>query len=237
MKRRLRSLGLAGGLLALAAPVSVLGQSRLIEARARIDATVAAVIRVEIDYVVNVDEADGGGGAIPLEGLAFRPSRVESVVAWIDGTPVEVVLESTGVGRLIGSVSIGRSRSGRVPLRVAYEVTQGFEGDDPYRIRIPILAIGWPAADALPGVFEAEALFSSELKVFEAFPSGLIQAGVVGSVGRFVLELPAVPALISMRATSGPLPFGGLVQMLDGLVLLALLATAVLGWRHFRGTA
>lgn len=229
---------LALTLVLMLAPGTAQGQSVLIEARARVDATAPERIRVELDYLLDVvGRTDADAHAIPLEGLAFRPAVVESVIVAVDGEPVPFSLEVSGAGRLTGRVPLRPGHAGRTRLRVAYDVTSGFEGEDPYRIRIPLLVVGWSAAEALPGIFTAEALLASDLKVYESFPSGLTRAGEAGPVGRYTLDLPAVPALISIRATTGRVPFGGLVQILDGLVLVILAATAVLGFRYLRGTA
>jgi hypothetical protein len=228
-------------------PISVVGQSRLIEGSARIDATSMDRVRVELDYVVEVNEPDQGGGegpaglrevSIPLEGIAFRPTEIESVTVRVsNGASTPMVLESSEAGRLIGAVPLPAGTVGRVEFHLSYDVRSAVEGDDPYRIRVPVLAVGWPPAEALPGVFTAEALLVGGLKVFESFPSGLEKSEVVGTVGRFTLDLPAIPALISMRATAGRIPFGGIIRILDGLVLLTLVATAIIGFRYLRATA
>ena len=73
--------------VSLAMPAAMVGQSRLIEGRARIDATSFDRIRVELDYVVEVvggelgraeSSNSPGDTSIPLEGIAFRPSELES---------------------------------------------------------------------------------------------------------------------------------------------------------------
>jgi hypothetical protein len=253
--REAGGLGTAASRLAVAvtlaltfigAPSVAAGQGTLVEGRARIDGTSPDRIRVVLDYLVQVSEVqaaalqvpDGEEEAtsIPVEGLAFRPSALEDVRVTVNGDPVQFVLESTSVGRLTGAVPLPPGTVGRVTVGVEYVVTSGVGGDDPYRIRIPVLAVGWPAADALPGIFTAEVLLAADLNVYEAFPSGLTRSDTAGSAGRFTLDLPATPALISMRATRGRVPLGGLVQILDGLVLLALVATAVIGFRYLRGT-
>jgi hypothetical protein len=235
---KLRRWTIAASLWVGVVPMAISAQSKLVSADGLIDATLHERIRVELTYLVDLAGDDGGRSTIPLEGIAFRPAQVESVTASIDGEPFHLDMVSTGVGRLTGAVVLPPGRTGRIELILTYFVTSGFEGDDPYRIRIPILAVGWPAAEALPGVFQAEALLAANLKVFESFPSGLVtNSGQAGSVGRFQLDLPAIPALISLRATSGDVAFGGLIQILDGLVLLALATTAVVGFRYLRGTA
>jgi len=223
-----------------------LGQSRLVEVKARIDATSFERISVELAYVVDVAEVDGGSSdgpsdrveaGIPLEGLAFRPAELKSVTASVgNGDPTPVSLESSRIGRLSGAVPLPPGTTGRVELLIKYDVRSGVEGDDPYRIRIPVLAVAWPSAEALPGIFTAEALLANDLKVYETFPSGITRQGAAGPVGRFVVDLPAIPALISMRATTGPVPLGGLVRILDGLVLLALAATVWVGFRYLGRT-
>jgi hypothetical protein len=204
-------------------------QSHLLAGRAvvRVEGESASV---EIDYVV---ESDGSAAAVSLEGLAFRPTRVESFGASVDGTPVGSRLEVGATGRLTSEVPIAPGRAGEIGIRLAYRVSGAVEGEDPVRLRVPILAIAWPPEEGLPGTFQGEVTLPEGLSVYESFPSGLRNTGP----GRYQFDLPAAPALLSMRATRGDrAPLGGIVRVLDAMVLLVLLVLLRAGWRHFRET-
>ena len=209
---------------------SAFAQNRLVDARARIDATRDEVVRVEIDYRI---EIDGTERAAPLEGLVFRPTSIEGARATVGGVVAPLVLGSAGA-RTTGTVELPSDRPGVHTLRVAYDVLGAWSGDDPRRLRVPLLALSWPSEEALPGVFEAEALLPEGWTAYESFPSGLTAAGAALGAARYTLELPAAPALLSMRASESSVRFGGFTGVLDGLVLLTLVVLAGVGWHHFR---
>jgi hypothetical protein len=224
-----RGLGLLVGTLAALHAGGAVAQSHLLEVRAVV-AVGEGSARVEIDYSV---VPDGTVAVVPLEGLAFRPTRVEDFRASVDGRPSSATLREDESGRLTAALPLPERSAREVRIRVSYSVSGATSGDDPVRIRVPILAVGWPSEEALPGTFEAEVSLSERLTVYESFPSGLRAAGP----GLYRLQLPAAPALLSIRATLGEgAPLGGMVQVLDALVLLVLLVLAWAGWRHFGRT-
>jgi len=221
--------------VAFAFPSALQAQGELTIARARIDVTRAESVRVELDYTFQVDSAT----AIPFEGLAFRPSELRNVQVGGAGRsgsydPADFSWGVRADGRLKGALPLGPGSTGAVRVRLSYDVVGAREGEDPYRLRVPILAPAWPSAEALPGIFVAEALAPGEWTLYEAFPSGLTRAADAATLARWTLELPAVPALLSFRATAGTPALGGLVQILDGLVLVILALLAVAAWVHFR---
>jgi len=234
------SLGTAALLGVAALPGAVLpagltAQGELTVARARIDATREAAVRVELDYTFRVDSA----GAIPFEGLAFRPTELRNVEVRGEGRSGAYDAADFGWGqrangRLTGSLPLGVGGAGSVRVRLSYDVAHAREGEDPVRVRIPILAPVWSAPEATPGVFAAAVLVPSGWTVFETFPSGLERGGDTGTLARYTLDLPAVPALLSLRATAGTPPLGGIVQFLDGLMVAVLGALALAAWVHFR---
>ncbi len=216
-------------LLAVLSSTTLSAQSHLLEGRAVVHVDGAGA-SVEIDYRV---QSDGSATAVPLEGLAFRPTSIEGVRVMVDGAPALFDLRTGSAGRLTSDVAIAPGRAGEIGMRLTYRVSGAVEGEDPVRLRVPILAVGWPPEEGLPGTFQAEVSLPEGLSVYESFPSGLRSTGS----GRYQFDLPAAPALLSMRATLGDrAPLGGLVRVLDAMVLLVLLILVGAGWRHFRET-
>ena len=213
------------------------GQEHLVSARARADFTRGDRVQVAITYVVRVTPESR---EVPLAGLLFGVD-VSTVQVSIAGTDAPIEVTFSPGGRMSGSVPLGASAvdDGPVSFVLRYEVSEGAAATSgPRELRAPILAVMWPPAEAVPGIFSAEVLLPPELTVLGSFPADFREAEDVGEAGGrgYVAELPVLPALLSLRVTEGGGRLG-ITTLLDVAVLVLLGAVVVGGWRYLRGNA
>ncbi len=206
-------------------------QGFLVSANFRADALAAGPVRVEIDYVLVVGQQIS---ELPLEGVAFAGSRLTDVAATLDGVPLLVELQSESNGRLSGRIEVPSGSERRLAVRLTYRVSPSSGEVDATRLILPVLALGWPPQEALPGTFRAQVTLPVGLSTFESFPAGLVAGEPLASGGRVhSLELPVVPALIRIRSGQGAIRFN-LPLVMDVLVLGLFLMLGVKGWRAMR---
>lgn len=209
------------------------GQEHLVSAKARVDFSNGDPAQVTITYVVRPAP---GTDAVPLAGLLFGGVELRSVRVRVAGSTAPIVLDRTDAGRVTGSIPLLGSALGEmaISLVVSYEVMgASSEAEGVLDARVPILAVTWPPAEALPGTFTAEVLLPGGLTVFESFPADLREAGEAGDVVRYVTELPVLPSLLSIRAAEG----GRLLTtttLMDVAVLILLGSVALMGWAYLR---
>ena len=216
-------------------------------ARALADFTGGDRVQVAITYVV---QATPQSREVPLAGLLFGGVDLSSVQASIAGTEAPVEITRSPGGRMRASIPLGTAAGGEDPVSfvLSYEVSEATAPSPGVReLRVPVLAVMWPPAEAVPGIFSAEVLLPSELSVLSAFPAdfrevgggrGSVGAGERDGVDRgrtYVTELPVLPSLLSLRVTEGGRRLG-ITTILDAAVLALLGAVLLGGWRYLRRT-
>jgi hypothetical protein len=218
-------LGLWGGVSAAS------GQEHLVSARARVDFAEGDRAHVAITYVV---QATPESREVPLAGLLFGDAEISSVQVSIAGTESPVPITHRPGERMRASIPLGITAldEGPISFVLRYEVSGAAPSAGVRELRVPVLAVMWPPAEALPGIFRAELLLAPGLTVLGSFPADLREAE---AGGRYVTELPVLPALLSLRVTDG----GGRLRVttiLNTAVLVLLGVVLVGGWRYLKGT-
>jgi hypothetical protein len=171
---------------------------------------------------------------VPLAGLLFGDAEISSVQVSIAGTESPVPITHRPGERMRASVPLGITAldEGPISFVLRYEVSGAAPSAGVRELRVPVLAVMWPPAEALPGIFRAELLLAPGLTVLGSFPADLREAE---AGGRYVTELPVLPALLSLRVTDG----GGrlrVITILNTAVLVLLGVVLVGGWRYLKGT-
>ncbi len=224
---------LLGGALAVAPSPETGAQEppspALLSARLFADAS-GPDARVRVVYSLRVP---AGVDRVPLTVLTPEPAHVEGL-----GFSTHPRLNA---GELPPSPTA--QRAGALVLRPHVvdediEVTLSYtvrnatvEDDDRLRVVIPVLAVDWPPAEALPGTFRARVQLPLDAVAYEAFPTptgGLARAGT--DPGSSELELSVLPAYVSLRATRGQAPLLSVPRATDTLLVLLLLGLGALGW-------
>ena len=229
MKRRSLVIALATFCLGTAPLVA---QGRLVSAYARVDLTSIGGASVAIDYTVMIE---GPRARVPLEGLVFGGARFTEIVAHAAWGELSVSLRVDDDGRVIATVGIPRDRfaAGPFSFTLSYELDGTEEWNGMLTLyEVPILAVAWPSAEAVPETFTVEATVGEGQTVYESFPSGMRAIDPDGGQQRYRLALPVMPALVSLRTSRGSPPLGTLPRALDLFVLVLLAGCGVLAWRQ-----
>lgn len=145
--------------------------------------------RVRLRYRLRVPS---GVALVPVAALRFHGFVIEDVV-W-NGAPVTLA----GDRRLVAELPVsGGAAAGDVTVDASYRVRVVATGDAPSgtRVRVPVLAVLWPPAQATPGTFTAEVEASPGVTLRPVFPAGMRAAGDVPGV--FRVSLPVAPAMLA----------------------------------------
>jgi hypothetical protein len=229
----------SGVIACLMAPVTSMVQvssraappgGQLVRAQLTADLTSAADIAVQLQYTMRVDS---GAERVPLALLRWRGVSVDELQASVQGEPVALQFTEQG-RRTSGWIELpSRLQQRELHIELQYHVRSAAPGP---RVRIPVLAVLWPPADARPGVFTAEVRMRSERRAARAFPTSLrsVPAG-----GPYHASLQVVPSIIafsignqaelqrappSSEAVAQPgFVFWGLFVVLGGICVLYLL--------------
>lgn len=187
--------------------------------------------RVRVDYRLR-----GGGletARVPFTVLELGGGRVTGLAARAAGVPLDVVWgegrgqRRSGTIRLPGSGPV-QAGDGAMDIVVTYTV-RGALGRSG-RAVVPVVAVAWPPAEALPGTFRAEVRPPKGLEAYDVFPAGLrADPGEEGG-DVYRTELPVLPSILAF-STTAERPWLTLALALDTGVVLVLL---VLGWAGVR---
>lgn len=221
-------------IVSLAFSQSIYGQDYLSNAKIFMDLTDDDVAQVSIHYKVIHDNDQS---EIPLAGLLFGSGEVSDVKAlFADSTQIVKLFQTSG-GRITGSITISQiSRiEGKSDLELIYDVHQAKTLiGDLWSWRIPILTVMWPPVVARPGTVTIETLMPLGYSVIESLPINLRILGENEGGGRYVTEMPAMPALVSIRATEkgGRITIMGVLNLAVPILLFG--SISFFGWRHMR---
>lgn len=196
------------GLLLLFAPAPVPGaqdptpgpSGSLLEADLTVEAVAPGPLRVELTYRLRPDP---GLERIPIRALPVRGVRAVGPTARVWEDPVSFSLDVDGSGMLVGTVPLPAPArpDDVVVLRLRYRVVREAEaGDGP--VRVPVLAVPWPPAEALPGTFSVRVDLPAGTRMEEGFPASwsVDAEAPTEDLARYRAELPVLPAFVSFRA-------------------------------------
>jgi hypothetical protein len=230
----------AGALLALfgvawvvliTTPVGTEGQGTVRSARMLVDLSdTGAGARVRLEYVL---EGVPAGTALGLSLLRFGTADVEDLRAGDE----DVVLRALpGVAAAATVTAATTPAPGRTHVRLSYVVADPLttDGGQALRAYVPILSLDLPPEEARPGLFRAELILPGSWRLSEAFPTGLAPTSLTEETGRWVVDLPVVPSVVSFRAHPDARWHPGLPLILDLLAGAILLLFAAVGWGHLR---
>lgn len=218
----------------LAFSQSLYGQDYLSNAKIFMDLTGDDVAQVSIHYKVihDTDQSE-----IPLAGLLFGIGEVSDVRALFADSAQTIKLSQTSGGRVTGSIAISRiSRiEGESNLELIYDVHQAKTLiGDLWSWQVPILTVMWPPVVARPGTVTIETLMPLGYSVIESLPINLRILGENEGGKRYVTEMPAMPSLVSIRATDKGerVTIMGILNFAVPILLFG--SISFFGWRHIR---
>ncbi len=172
--------------------------------------------------------------AIPFTLLLFAPATVGEISAQAGGEVLPLRLTDDSAPRLEGEIELTDALSGseQVSLDLGYWVEDAVRADgEGVRVVLPMLAVDWSPAEALPGMFEAEVTLPEGMEAREIFPV-TPSGGATPGVARASLQV--LPAVVQVRA----LPEGSVGISLPGvlelLLLAAVIACGMAGLRYVR---
>jgi hypothetical protein len=189
----------------------------------------AGLTQMRLRYEV---EADAGARQVPVSLLDFSGAAVEAPRFRVSGADVPVPLQAESHGRRIGNVPIDAATAGNVIIEIEYAV----RSLDSRRVRLPLVAVLWPPAQALPGVFTGELRLDGGLAAFNTFPATLREGNAQAGARAYTLSMPVLPAVVSFHIAEAA-PAFTLAGILDAVVVLLTLAFCGLLWRQFRAQA
>lgn len=221
---------LAGVVIALQ-PLPGRAQDRLVRAAVNVDLGAGgATASVRVLYIV---APAAGTDTIPFAVVLFGGASLDHVSAGVDGSPVDLVLDGAEEIRRTGSVAIPAQPRREVAVELTYTV-DGAVTAATRRAGIPVLAIPWPPAEALPGTFSASITMPEDLRAWDAVPSLIRETGVTDGLRRYEVELQVVPALLSFRLTEGSVPVLTATTLIDAVTIILVLLVGYAGWLRFR---
>ena len=195
------------------------------------DARAVGAALVSMRYQLQVEPE---ASAVPFTLLLFAPTTVTEVSARVGGEALAVRVPDAGGPRMEGEIELPAAvaASGRISLDVGYRVTDAVREEGAgVRVALPMLAVDWTPAEAIPGMFQAEVALPEAMEAREIFPV-TPGGGVVPEVARASLQV--LPAVVRVRA----LPVGSVGLSLPGvlelLVLIAVVACGMIGLRFVR---
>lgn len=187
---------------------------------------------VRIEYTVARGRQDAD--PVRVELLGFGPAAVDSVGVEADGRAIRLAPEAGSMRAGTFTLPPARTDAEEVRVSLAYRVAGAVERSGPdVRVRVPVLVLDLPPAPGGGPVFHGSVRLPDTWSVSGAFPTGLASDGE----GSWEVDLPVVPALVSLRGRSDGAWRPGLPQALDALALVLLLGFGLVGWRHLRELA
>ncbi|MCG6958037.1 MAG: hypothetical protein LJF04_18765 [Gemmatimonadetes bacterium] len=226
-------VGVAWILLAVTAR-GVEGQGTVRSAHMVVDLSGAgSEARVRLEYLLDgVPE----GRPLGLSVLRFGAARVAEVRAGEEAVALRA-LPGVAAAATVTAVATDAPGSARVVL--SYEVTNPVTAHEDQALRgyLPVLTLDLPPEEARPGLFQAELILPGSWRLSDAFPTGLAPTAADGEAGRWAVDLPVVPSVVSFRAHLDGRWHAGLPLILDLLAGAILLLFASLGWKHLRQVA
>ena len=195
------------------------------------DARETGAAFVSMNYQLEVGDETG---AVPFTLLLFAPATVGEISAQTGGEALEVRVTDAAGPRLEGEIELPVSLAGseQLSLDLGYWVGDAVREDGAgVRVVLPMLAVDWVPAEALPGMFEAEVALPDGMEAREVFPV-TPSGGATPGVARASLQV--LPAVVQVRA----LPEGSFGLSLPGvlelLVLIVVIACGMAGLRYVR---
>lgn len=178
-----------------------------------------------------------GVRSVPLSVLATAGTEILDLEASLDGAPVAVTLDHSAHPQIRGLVSIpaGTRRDGEpASVRVRYRVLGAVrEENDRFFLAIPVVVVGGKPSQARPDGFTASLELPAGLHLRESFPAGWAREE---TEGRYRIDLPVVPAFVTVEASE----HGSLLtvpRLLDLGTVLLLAGLGALAFRRLRANA
>ena len=224
-----------------AIPLPTRGQEvegSLTEARVTAELTaVEAPIAIVAEFRVRPGE---GTREIPFTVIRFGDTEISDVQGMLDGEPVPIRLESGASSQSRGALSLSGDRSASGPrlVRFEYQVEGAWSGSgDRYRVTLPLIVVPWAPEEARPETFAADIIMPESLSLYGSFPTGDLQPATSGGQSRYRVGLQVVPSMLTLRASVGGPPVLTVTRVMDGVVVILLLAFGIFGWRYLRRRA
>jgi hypothetical protein len=221
-----------------AIPLPIRGQDvegSLTEARVTAELTaVGAWIAVVAEFKVQPGE---GTREIPFTVIRFGDTEISDVQGTLDGEPVPIRIQSGASSQSRGALTLSgdglMSELRQVHFR--YRVDGGWSGSgDRYRVTLPLIVVPWAPEEARPETFAADIVVPESLSIYGSFPTGELRPATSGGRSHYRLGLQVVPSVLTLRASVGGPPILTVTRVLDGFVVLLLLAFGISGWRYLR---
>jgi hypothetical protein len=224
-----------------AIPLPTRGQEvegSLTEARVTAELTaVEAPIAIVAEFRVERGE---GTGEIPFTVIRFGDTEISDMLGTLDGAPVPIRFRSGASSQSSGTLSLAGdgTTSGPRVVRFEYRVEGAWSGSgDRYRVTLPLIVVPWAPEEARPETFAADIIVPESLSLYGSFPTGELQPATSGGRSHYRLSLQVVPSVLTLRASVGGPPLLTVTRVMDGFVILLLLAFGIFGWRYLRRRA
>jgi hypothetical protein len=199
--------------------------------------TVSVVEPTRADIVLRYVVRPAGSRAVPVTALAFAPATFVDLGVTIGGRALPLALDP-GAGRsarkLAGDVPLSAGVADTVAFEIRYAIVLPEPDERESRIRLPVVAVMWPPAEALPGTFAVTLDVPAGTHVRSAFPSLMRETTLTPHTRSYGADMQVLPSMIAFDMGVGDPPRVTLEAMLDTGVIALLLLFAVLGWRHVR---
>lgn len=226
-----RSVAVALGAALLATNSAAAQEGRVVSATVTADAGSTGPASVSMTYELDIDS---GIDRVPFTVLVFAPTRVDAITAVLAQESLQVSLTDTGPLRLAGEIHLPgpAPASELIAMRIGYRVDEAVRATEAeVRVVLPVVAVDWPPAEALPGVFTADITLPEGMTAREVFPT-TAGSGAEDGVARASLQV--VPAVVQVRARPEGNAAFSLPQALELLVLTIIVGLGVAGLRFLR---
>lgn len=224
-----------------AVPLPTRGQEvegTLTEARVTAELTVAeAPVVIVAEFRVEPGE---GTGEIPFTVIRFGDTEILDIHGMLDGEPVPVLLTTDSSSQSRGALRLSNDgrNTGTHLVRFEYRVGGAWSGSgDRYRVTLPLIVVPWAPEEARPETFSAHIVVPESLGLYGSFPTAELKPTASGGRSHYRLGLQVVPSVLTLRTSVGGPPFLTVPRVMDGVVILLLLAFGIFGWRYLRRRA
>lgn len=186
---------------------------------------------VRVEYVLDVR----GTPELRFELLGFGSATTDLFWLGEERTGTQVQLDTETGSMRAASFTLSLAETGEpYHLVGVYRIAEAVQRDgEDVRVRVPVLSVAFPPTDGVPDLFRAELRLPPAWSVAEGFPTGL----EADDEGLYVVDLPVVPSVISLRGRADGAWRPGLPLLIDVLIGAILLAFGFMGWRHVKRAA
>ena len=183
-------------------------------------------VHVRVEYEVKANES----GPIPLRGLLFDHEQLNDIKITLNNKPVTVKLTIDN-GLVSGEIpALAQESSNSSAIQLSYALTLDAQQPD-IELIIPIVYVNWPSEKSMEEPFLGSITLPDGYEIIESFPSTGWQ---LQGDNQYQFEIPAIPSMVRVKASSTGKPLFTFTSMVDLLVIIILLVFMGLAWRKLK---